>query len=248
MEALGYCLNCKAQLEEKFCKYCGQKASTGRLSFYSFLRYDLLEGVLDVHQGVIRALWELLLRPGYSVRDYIGGKRVGQPSILALMVLILALVHNVEIWLTGHGMPAPNTHAEVFVWILNSYYKAIYLSMIPMLSVLTWLIFRKLEYNFTEHLVLNSYALAGGFLVELVVTMIEYLIYSDSTGNVSFLFFFIYPAYTYYQATKGFYALLGFCCRVLLVVGSFILILMLFFRIMYALDHMKGVEQLMPVS
>ena len=69
------CPTCGTQYEGNYCPRCGQSARIGR---YSFKSMALL--FLDVwglgNRGMFRSLRDLVLRPGYMIRDYLKGMQM----------------------------------------------------------------------------------------------------------------------------------------------------------------------------
>lgn len=66
------CASCKNEFQGSYCPRCGQSAQIGRFSFKTaFLLF------LDVwgmgNRSMFRSLRDLVLRPGYMIRDYLGG-------------------------------------------------------------------------------------------------------------------------------------------------------------------------------
>ena len=69
------CSTCSTEYVGNYCPRCGQSSKIGR---YSFKRAFLL--FLDVwglgNRGMFRTLRDLLLRPGYMIRDYLSGMQM----------------------------------------------------------------------------------------------------------------------------------------------------------------------------
>ena len=69
------CLTCGEEYQGNYCPQCGQSAKIGRYSFKNAL---LL--FLDVwgmgNRGMFRTVRDLILRPGYMIRDYISGMQM----------------------------------------------------------------------------------------------------------------------------------------------------------------------------
>ena len=69
-----HCASCETDYQGNFCPRCGQSAKVGR---FSFKKAGLL--FLDVwglgNRGFFRTLRDLLLRPGYMIRDYLNGRQ-----------------------------------------------------------------------------------------------------------------------------------------------------------------------------
>lgn len=70
------CLNCGKPLrgDENFCSYCGQKNSTKKLSFSTFIN-NLFSGFLSYDSRFWTTFIPLLTQPGKVSKEYIAGKR-----------------------------------------------------------------------------------------------------------------------------------------------------------------------------
>ena len=69
------CLNCATTYTGNYCNGCGQSRNTPRYRLSNALR-NIAGGFFNIDNGFGRTLLELLYRPGYMIRDFIGGKRV----------------------------------------------------------------------------------------------------------------------------------------------------------------------------
>lgn len=70
------CLNCGKPLrgDENFCSYCGQKNTTKKLNFGTFIN-NLFSGFLSYDSRFWNTFIPLLTRPGKVSKDFIAGKR-----------------------------------------------------------------------------------------------------------------------------------------------------------------------------
>ena len=91
-----HCHCCENDFTGNFGPQCGQKAETGRITWSS-----IRTGVMDLWgigtRSLPYTLWQLLLRPGYLIGDYISGRRqVCFPPIkmLVFVALFVYLVIN----------------------------------------------------------------------------------------------------------------------------------------------------------
>ena len=84
------CATCGTHYEGNYCPRCGQSAKIGR---YSFKNAFLL--FLDVwglgNRGMFRSIRDLILRPGYMIRDYLRGMQMAYFPPFKLFFLLLAL-------------------------------------------------------------------------------------------------------------------------------------------------------------
>ena len=69
------CLNCGTTYTGNYCNRCGQSRNTPRYRLSNALK-NIAGGFFNIDNGFRRTLLELLYRPGYMIRDFIGGKRV----------------------------------------------------------------------------------------------------------------------------------------------------------------------------
>ena len=87
------CHTCGQEFQGNYCPRCGQSAQIGR---YSFRKALLL--VPDVwglgNRGMFRTLRDLILRPGYMIRDYLSGMQMAYfpPFKLFFLLTTLSLV------------------------------------------------------------------------------------------------------------------------------------------------------------
>ena len=82
-----YCNNCGLMFTGNFCPRCSQKADLGRINWNS-----VRNGIMDIWglgtRSLLFSIWQLLLRPGYFISDYISGKRqVSFPPVKMLFIV-----------------------------------------------------------------------------------------------------------------------------------------------------------------
>ena len=84
------CATCGTHYEGNYCPRCGQSARIGR---YSFKNAILL--YLDVwglgNRGMFRSIRDLILRPGYMIRDYLRGMQMAYFPPFKMFFLLIAL-------------------------------------------------------------------------------------------------------------------------------------------------------------
>ena len=96
------CATCHTEYQGNFCPRCGQKAIVGR---YSFKQAFLL--FLDVwglgNRGMFRTIRDLLLRPGYMIRDYLSGMQMAYFPPFKMFFLLIAFSILVKSGFNIHG-------------------------------------------------------------------------------------------------------------------------------------------------
>lgn len=99
------CASCGTQFQGNFCPRCGQSAKIGRFSFKKALLLFLDVWGLG-NRGMFRSIRDLLLRPGYMIRDYISGMQSAYFPPFKMFFLLTALALVIE-----HGFGLSETEA-----------------------------------------------------------------------------------------------------------------------------------------
>jgi len=105
------CATCGTRFEGNYCPRCGQSAKIGR---YSFKKAFLL--FLDVwgmgNRGMFRTLRDLILRPGYMIRDYLRGMQMAYFPPFKLFFLLITLTVLIDAGLNIKGINRYANQAE----------------------------------------------------------------------------------------------------------------------------------------
>lgn len=220
------CLNCSKEYlaGDRFCSACGQKTSTHRISLKHFLQHDLLHGVFHLDKGVPYTLKEAILRPGYAVANYLKGRRVRFYNVFYLTLLVIGL-HLLIRHYTENDSATEVIHGNRLILhvAVIKYLKIVLFAFVPVFALNSWLLFRKLKYNYLEHVVIagmllltfNIWLLIYLFTDILLRSGIFYEIKYYALGILSILVLFL-PVQIYYQLTRKSYSLLGFSWRMIL--------------------------------
>lgn len=104
------CTTCHTEFHGNYCPRCGQKSTIGRYSFKTaFLTF------LDVwglgNRGMFRTIRDLLLRPGYMIRDYLSGMQMAYFPPFKMFFLVITLSVLVD---SGLNIKMTNTLNNTF--------------------------------------------------------------------------------------------------------------------------------------
>lgn len=212
------CLNCQSKISGKFCSNCGQKTDLHRITFKHFVTHDLMHGLWHLDRGILFTIKQAIVRPGKAAMDYIAGKRIRYYNVFYLSLLLIAL--NVVFWHLAEsilGEDTPSNDSEL-VQVMSRYVKVLVLSIVPLLALNGWMIFRKLRLNLSEHFILGGISLVGILFVALFFVpayLLERTVWSGFSLLKVILIFpiLLYPVWTYRNASKGKYSFAGFTWR-----------------------------------
>ena len=190
-EDVHYCNNCGLMFSGNFCPRCSQKADLGRIGWKS-----VRNGVMDIWglgtRSLLYSVWQLLMRPGYFISDYISGKRqVSFPPVK--MLFIVTVIYSLIIyWLFPkvfgiqlHDIDEGSRQllSDYYNWY-ESHFSWAMLGMSVLAILPTWIMFRYAPRN-TRH------SLPEGFFIQvlfsvLMVVLNFFLIYLVLVNLIAF--------------------------------------------------------------
>jgi hypothetical protein len=155
-----------------FCPRCSQKADLGRINWRS-----VRNGIMDIWglgtRSLIYSIWQLLMRPGYFICDYISGKRqVSFPPVK--MLFIVTVIYSLIIyWLFPkvfgiqlHDIDEGSRQllSNYYNWY-ESHFSWAMLGMSVLAIIPTWVMFRYAPRN-TRH------SLPEGFFIQVLFSVL----------------------------------------------------------------------------
>ena len=164
------CNNCGHTFRGNYCPICSQSARYGRVSWLSIWQgIGQLWGIES--RSAVYTLWQLLLRPGYLVRDYISGKRqISYPPVNLLIILaaVVALARYFFPLPTPEPIQTGYKYVDwAFVWFGN--HQNIAELLFGCVVILpTWFIFRKAP-RYPNH------TIPEGFYLQVYLAILSYI-------------------------------------------------------------------------
>lgn len=149
------------------------------------------------------------MRPAASMREYMAGRRVKHFKPLAYVLILTAVTtfvsHLVESYLFREALHSTITvRSSLLNRVLFStgqffgkYPSFFYFFMIPVISLITWLFFRRSGYNYWENVILNTYLTAQFNLLLLVATMLRLFNHGAVSYTPFLIIYFTYLALVY---------------------------------------------------
>jgi hypothetical protein len=172
------CKNCGHKYKGNHCNYCGQLAATDRLNRHA-VWHDIQHGFLHFDRGIFFTIKEMFTRPGYSIREYIEGKRIRHFKPISFVLLIAGIYgyldHSFDISLnklqlqTEINKPRKNSVeiAKITEWITN-HYALFTLGILLFVALASKWAFKKTGYNYIENLILNAFLSGQHIIIQLV--------------------------------------------------------------------------------
>lgn len=169
------CPNCDSHIPvaSVYCPVCGQKTNLPRLGLREVIQ-EAIQSLTNVDKGLLPLLKDLVIRPGVSAREYISGKRRKHFPPLnffllvsTIMIVILSLSSPKRGLKEGKGSdltdiqdPVKRQYVEKIyerrdrsTIFLSTYSDIVAMVAVPLIALIFWIAYRKLGYNYTEHLI-----------------------------------------------------------------------------------------------
>lgn len=166
------CKNCDSIVSGNFCHECGQGTNTERFTSMNMF-HEFLHGFLHIEHGLGHTVKELLINPGEVLSGYLHGKRVRYANPFTMIIIFGALTSllmskvNMDSLLVDLHITAKdfvNTHS--WQYSVQHFSYRILLG-IPLYALISRIFYYNKPYNYTEHLITNTFlrAMADLFLV-----------------------------------------------------------------------------------
>ncbi|GAA3964681.1 DUF3667 domain-containing protein [Hymenobacter antarcticus] len=186
------CLDCGAALADRFCAHCGQPADTHRITLKHLLFHDLPHSVWHVDKGLAYTFYQMLTRPGLTIRGYLAGQRTRQFRPISYMLLLLglsALLMSAFQPALLKAMVSDQTEQNpALVSVVMERYLTLYLKhpalgqlvLLPLNTLAAWFLLRRKGYNFAELLLANAF-ISGTLTIINMAIMLPALLFGNPT-------------------------------------------------------------------
>ncbi len=209
------CLNCGSEIDSKFCKECGQKTDTHRLTIGHIL-HEISHYFTHADKGLLSIIKEMFTKPGTVVEEYISGKRkkyFNPYTYLLLASTISAYIYwKIKYYSSISIQQSPSkSGAEMSKLIyqtsqlMEQYGKVVTILMLPILAAISMLFYMRRQYNYAEHLTIQTFILAQTSVINIFVTLLSYYVFPDSYFMFNMLFqavFLFYLAIVFSKVFK----------------------------------------------
>lgn len=170
------CLNCETNFSGNYCPNCAQRASTRRYSWGYVFSKDFVAENFNFDRGFLLTLLHLTYRPGHLINEYLQGKRKKYFNAIGLLLVLLAI--EAILWSIAQNSVAdvlaegirdqlsannPDFDVEIAtedIEFMLASQKFIFLIAVPAAAFFSWLILKRMGYNFLEHCIAIIFLLA----------------------------------------------------------------------------------------
>jgi hypothetical protein len=211
------CKNCKTPLQKNdlFCSNCGAKIVTKRLTFSSLLE-EMFSTLFSWDNKFFKTFTHMLTQPETIILGYINGVRKKYVKPIAYLIAILT-IYGIYMYLikdsyndyfeTLQNRTTQGRNAEILEKqkSYNEFLKNAVLKhsnvlsslMIPIMALITSIVFRKRSFNYIEHNLMFIYITAQTTIIGTIIGLFGFL-FSVNILTMSFivsLLMFVFQGY-----------------------------------------------------
>jgi len=200
------CRACQHPVKTHYCGFCGEYQQHERFTLQRVLS-GIPNAILNFERGLLFTIRSLAIKPGVAIRDYLGGVRSKHYRPLNFVFLIGGLYTLLFSFVKIRGKldaAAYDTAREAFIAEQSLQYQAFLLLLqLPLLSIASWLLFRRQKFYYGEHLIGNAY-MVGEITLFQLITFPLYVAFNHSVGvdvlNIVYLLFMAgFGFFTYFD-------------------------------------------------
>ena len=244
------CKNCAESLGESqdYCSHCGAKVIRRRITLRNILG-DFSEQFLNWDNKFVQTFIDMFRRPEDVVGGYISGVRKRYMNVLGYFAVSITYLGfytyinqkffpdaNKMIFESMSNDPNATAASLEVMSVFAEFQSFIIVSLIPILALISWILFLKNKYNYVEHIVVSIY---GYSHVTYITTTIGFTAQFSPKAFMFFSFFslLIQIGYFFYLLKRVFSVSLGkmiwktflFLLMLIVLYIIFIIIMMIYF-------------------
>jgi hypothetical protein len=202
-EITNTCKSCGFSGAGNYCSHCGQPYKHKRITLSSLL-HDVLHFFTHFEKGFPYTFKQLAIAPGQMQRTYLEGDRSRYQKPFSMFFICATLVAVSRYWILKalyNNYQAGDIPELNFV---HEYMVVLYISLMPVYTLIAWLLFYKSRYNYAEMGVLQLYTVSFLLLISGLIFLLKFIWPHLDTAYIEFPFFAVYLTITQMNFFKRF--------------------------------------------
>lgn len=205
------CKNCQTPLTEisDYCNICGAKVIKNRLTLKNLFA-NFSEQFLNYDNKFIQTIQALILRPEDVIVGYVNGVRKKYINPVSFFAIALT-ISGLYLFIIQRFFPEAmdfstmtqqnDSSLKVANKISNvmfDYNSLFYFAFIPLLALVSLLVFYNKKFNYTEHIVIYLYTMSLGAVLTSIIALLllmidsQYVLHFSLWSNVALFLFHCY--------------------------------------------------------
>jgi hypothetical protein len=172
--------------DDRFCSHCGQQRIKDSESISEVLGH-FLGDYFTFDSKIVNSIKPLLFKPGVLTVEYEAGRRARYISPLRLYIFVSLLFFLLLAW-SGHRQNLQGeetTDAGMWNSFFDVYLPRVFFILLPLFSLITKLLFRKLKLNYVGHLVFALHFHAFVFIILMAYQLLSRIFAANELYTVN---------------------------------------------------------------
>jgi hypothetical protein len=181
------CINCSIDIEHNFCPICGQNKHVPKID-KKFILHDLQHGIFHFDNSFIYTLFSLFKEPAVVIKKFIHGNRKHYANPFTLVFFLATVFTIITTKLISNGFIIDNGINSSSILYEITHNKAwLVLLILPILSLLTYIFFKKSGYNYFEILVYECFIQSKIIIIHFLFLPLHYFFSNALYINISII-------------------------------------------------------------
>ncbi|WP_022826002.1 DUF3667 domain-containing protein [Hymenobacter norwichensis] len=171
--------------------------------------HDIPHSIWHVDKGIFYSIWNILTRPGSTIRNYLAGQRKYHFPPLSLLLLVTGIYAFISSALHIDLLPPRDPAVPEAIWeaqkssieFVAKYMSWVYVGLVPIIAAFARLFLRRGGYNYAECLVIAAFITAVCNSITLFFLPVSYFysgtVYITKVGFLVSLLSFGYATWAY---------------------------------------------------
>jgi len=168
------CKNCGNPVADKFCGHCGLAVNVKRITLKGLL-HDVFHFFTHLDKGFAYTFKSLIRRPGKMQLEYIEGNRAAHQKPFSMFFICATVAGLVRYWinlaLVNYYHAGDVTEGNFF----HEYMVLLQIALMPLFTLIAWLLFYRSQYNYAEIGVLSLYTWSAFFILVTLISLLRFI-------------------------------------------------------------------------
>lgn len=190
------CKSCGFSGTGNYCGNCGLAFKTQRITISTLLQ-DIFHLFTHFDKGFGYTLKQLIIAPGHMQRTFIKGDRSRHQKPFSMFFICATFSALLRYWLLSMLLNNYHENNTAEVVYFREYMVFLYIALIPLFTLITYLFFYRSGYNYAEIGVLLLYTLSLFFIAAPFIFLLKFMWLHLDTAYIEFPFFTVYFIITF---------------------------------------------------
>jgi len=195
-ELIDECKSCGYSGTGNYCNRCGQPYKINKITIATLL-HDVFHLFTHLDKGFGYTVKKLIISPGHMQRLYVEGERAKHQKPFSMFFICATIAALSRYWIYTALMTYFDTGNISEVQFFHDYMVMIQILLLPVYTLLIYILFYKSDYNYAEIGVLALYSISFFFIIATAVALFKFIWHEFDTAYFELPILMIYNTITF---------------------------------------------------